>query len=359
MPAIRLFKARFALVVVALAMVNPIPASAATTGPSTDGFIVWSNRAADRSEHLLIARADGRHQRDLTSPAPDVTDADAQISPDGRWIAYQHDQGESETIRLVRPNGRDDHVLDLGCVDPCAAVASPTWLSRHRIAFTRVVPGTPDPDTGSVTLYTARIDGRDIRRISEPGTDGIYEDSYLRAAPDHHYLTFERRRIADETAALFRVAPDGSDLRQLTPFSLHVDVYDLSTAQRGPTKDLLIFDSGGRGDPTKPFIDLGTVPATCRSLADCTSKIRWLTDNGATGRRNGNPQWSPDGTSLVFTDRASIAENNVEIWTMRYPESTRRKISTSSNFDYRPTWGATCQQTRHHRHGARCSVPAQ
>ena len=27
---------------------------------------------------------------------------------------------------------------------------------------------------------------------------------------------------------------------------------------------------------------------------------------------------------------------------MRYPESTRRKISTSPNLDYRPTWGTAC-----------------
>ena len=353
MLAIRLFMAGLALFTASV-VINPVSASATTSGPSTAGFIVWSNRTADGSEHLLIARADGSHQRDLTSPAPDIRDADAQISPNGRWIAYQRDQGEAETIRLVRPDGRDDHGLDLGCVDPCAAVASPTWLSKRRIAFTRVVPGSPDPDTGSVTLYTARIDGRHVRRFSEPGTDGIYEDSYLHAAPDHRYLTFQRRRIADETSALFRVARNGSNLRQLTPYSLNAGIYDLSTAQRGPTKDLLVFDSGGRGDPTKPFVDLGTVPATCRSLSDCTSKIRWLTDNAATGRRNANPQWSPNGTSLVFTDRASGAENNVEIWTMRYPESARRKISTSPNFDYRPTWGSTCHHARRDNHGARC-----
>jgi len=326
-------------VVAALTIANPLSASATNTGPSTDGVIVWSTRAADGSEHLLIARADGSHQHDLTKPATDTKDSDAQISPNGRWIVYQHDQGDSETIHLVRPDGRGDHVVDVGCVNPCKAAAGPTWLSNERIAFT-LVSGLSNPNNGeSIALYTARIDGRNVRRLSEPSSDGVYEEQYLRAAPDHRYLTFLRRRIADETAALFRVAPDGTELRQLTPYSLRVDVNDLSTARRGPTKDLLVFESGGRGDPTKPFVDLGTVPATCRSLSDCTSKIRWLTDNAATGRRNGNPQWSPRGTSLVFTDRASGAEPNVEIWTMRYPESTRRKISTSPNFDYRATWG--------------------
>ena len=321
------------------AVVYPLSASATNTGPSTNGVIVWSNRASDGSEHLLIAQADGTHQKDLTIPTPDTKDTDAQISPDGRWIAYQHDQGESETIHLVRPDGRDDHLVDIGCVEPCLAVASPTWLSNHRIAFTRV---SQSGDTTSVALYTSRIDGSDVHRLSEPGIDGVYEEAYLRVAPDQRYLTFLRRRTADGSSALFRMAPDGSHLHQLTPYDLGIDINDLSTARHGPTKDLLVFDSGGRGDPAKTFIDIGTVPTTCRSLSDCTSKIRWLTDNAATGRRNGNPQWSPDGTSLVFTLRANAAESNAEIWTMRYPASTRHKISTSPNFDYRPTWGAAC-----------------
>jgi Tol biopolymer transport system component len=226
------------------------------------------------------------------------------------------------------------------------AAASPTWLSNNRIAFTRV----SDPSagrTGSVALYTVRVDGSKVHRVSSPGTEGVYEDAYLRLGPDHRYLTFLRRRIADGSSALFRLAPDGSRLRQLTPYSLRADVNDLSTVRHGPTKNLLVFESAGRGDPTKTFLDIGTVPATCQSLSDCTSKIRWLTDNAASGRRNGNPQWSPSGRSLVFTDRASGAEPNAEIWTMRYPKSDRRKISTSPNFDFRPTWGvAYCARPR-------------
>ena len=336
MKAIRLLTTLLSLTA-ALAVVNPVSASAMHTGPSTEGVIVWSNRAADRSEGLLIARADASHQRELTPHAPDTRDFDAQISPDGRWIAYERDQGETATIHLVRPNGSNDHLVDVGCVSPCMSAASPTWLSNTRIAFTLVF-GPDDPP--SIALYTSRVDGADVHRLSDPSIDGVYEDGYLRVSPDRRYLTFKRARITDQSSALFRMALDGSDVRQLTPYSLRADAYDLSTARYGPTKDLLVFESGGRGDLTKTFLDLGTVPATCRSLSDCRSKIRWLTDNAATGRRNGNPQWSPDGTSLVFTDRASGAEPNVEIWTMRYAKSARRMISTSPNFDYRPAWGA-------------------
>jgi Tol biopolymer transport system component len=309
--------------------------------PSTKGVIVWTNRASAGSEHLLIASADGSHQRSLTAALPDTGDIDAQISPTGSWIAYEHDTADTADVRLVRPDGTRDHVINVGCVDPCVAAAAPTWLSNTRLAFV-LVKGPFDPQTGnaaSAVLWSSRLDGSDIRRLSQPGIDGTYEDAYVHVSPDRSYLTFQRRRNSDGQSALFRMTPRGTDLRQLTPWEIRAEVNDLSTARRGPTADLLVFESYGRGDPNATFVDIATVPTTCTSLANCTSKIRWLTDNKATGRRNANPQWSPDATSLVFTNRPNIVDQNADIWTMQYLGTERRKISTSVNFDYRPTWG--------------------
>ena len=318
--------------------------ASATSGhdqPSTDGVIVWTTRAAPGSEHLLIARADGSRQRVLTPALPDTEDLNAQVSPDGAWIAYERSHFDTASIHLVHPNGTHDHVIDVGCVEPCIVAAEPTWLSNNRIAFS-LVKGPFDPNTGSAAsavIWSSRIDGSDIRRLSPPGIDGAYEDNYLHISADRSYLTFQRIRNADGHSALFRMTPSGHDVRQLTPWEISADVNDLSTARHGPTKDLLVFESYGHGDPNATFADIATVPATCTSLPDCTSKIHWLTENHATGRRNANPQWSPNGTDLVFTDRPNITDQNVEIWTMRYQGTDRRKISNSPAFDYRPTWG--------------------
>ncbi len=309
--------------------------------PSTEGIIVWTTREASGSEHLMVARADGSHQRVLTAALPDAVDVDAQISPDGAWVAYERDTPDTASVRLVRPNGRQDHTVDVGCSDPCVAAIGPTWLTNTRLSFALVKApfGPPNDSAASAVLWTARRDGTNVRRLSHPGIDGAYEDLWAHRAPDGSYLTFLRRRNADLKSALFRMRPDGTHEQQLTPWDISADVNDLSTARRGPTKDLLVFDSYARGGPETSFVDLGTIPATCPDLQACTASIRWLTDNGATGRRNGNPQCSPDGHHVVFTDRAGIDEPNAEIWTMRYPGADRRQISTSTNFDYRPTWG--------------------
>jgi len=318
-----------------------VPASAtASTGqaPSTRGVIVWTDRT-DAGDHLMIARADGSHARSLTPVITGEGDIDAQVSPDGRWVVYEHDAGDGAAIRLVRTDGGDDHLVDVGCVDPCAAVLTPTWLSNDRLAFTLVKGPFDTGSAVSAVLWTARLDGSRVTRLSEPGIDGTFEDYSARVSADRTYLTFRRLRNDGVVSALFRMDIGGGRVRQLTPFSLGVDVNDLSTARRGPTKDLLVFESFGRGASESTFVDIATVPTTCGSLADCTSKIVWLTDNAATGRRNANPQWSPDGSSIVFTDRASIDVNDAEIWTMRYLGTQRRKISNSPDFDFRPTWG--------------------
>jgi Tol biopolymer transport system component len=274
---------------------------------------------------------------------PGNFDIDAQVSPNGGWVTYEHDSPGSETIHLVKPNGEADHVLDLPCADPCFGSDAPTWLSSRRIAFLRVV-GPFDPVTGnavSAVLYSVRVDGTHLHRLSEPGIDGVYEDRYARVSSDRSYLMFQRLRLADNASALFRMTPGGSHVRQLTPWDIHADLYDLSTAGSGPTRDLIAFQSFGRGNPDATFADIGFLPATCNSVEDCTSRIVWMTDNSATGRRNSSPQWSPDGSSLVFIDRPSIDDPNAEIWTTRFggTETQRRNISNSVNFDYRPAWG--------------------
>lgn len=346
----RRYRARHVLAVTVIAGAISVTASSpagAHTGrsASTRGVIVWTDRT-ENGDHLMLARADGSHARSLTPVIPGEGDIDAQVSPDGRWIMYEHDTPQTSTVRLSRPDGSGVHDIPLPCTGPCIGISgAPMWLTDHRISF-GVVNGPIDPagNAASVVLFTARPDGSDVRRFSPPEAEGRYEYSHLRLSPDHSYVTFRRTDLAIGRSALFRADPAGQNPHQLTPFSLDVDVNDLSTARRGASRDLLVFESFGRGDPNKTFVDIATVPSTCGSLADCAAKTVWLTDNAATGRRNANPNWSPDGSSIVFTDRASVNINDAEIWTMRYLGTQRRKISNSPDFDFRPTWGVRAEE---------------
>ena len=97
----------------------------------------------------------------------------------------------------------------------------------------------------------------------------------------------------------------------------------------------VLFESYGRGDPDATFVDLGVVPWLCNGAKQCGREITWLTHNLRSGRRNANPHWSPDGSSYVFTDRANIDTEDVQIWTAWYgpyalPQGSRRRASCGS-----------------------------
>jgi hypothetical protein len=157
--------------------------------------------------------------------------------------------------------------------------------------------------------------------------------------PDGAFVTWTRLRLSDGKSTIMRVDVDGDDPAPILPWGLGVEVYDLSHATSGPTKGLVLFEAYGRGDPDATFVDLGTVPWLCNGVKQCRKKIDWLTNNKASGRRNANPHWSPDGRDYVFTDRANIDTEDVQIWTAEFGTDERREISTSKRFDYRPDWG--------------------
>ena len=113
--------------------------------------------------------------------------------------------------------------------------------------------------------------------------------------------------------------PDGSDVRQLTPWRLDADVPDLSLAAHGPTKDLVVFETFGQGAPKGSEQDIATVPATCHPLAACIREIRYVTHNGAGPGESFNPSWSPGGKRIAFTSALFLPGKPPagDIWTIR------------------------------------------
>jgi Tol biopolymer transport system component len=314
--------------------------------------IVWSSIDSDFSrQRLVTAQPDGSNLHDLTDPKPKHTnDIDAQFSPDGTQVVFERDlrNGKDAQIVIIDADGQNERVVELGCTDPCADDIAPTWTpGGARIDFTRVVGpfDLPGESAHSAVLWSALPDGSDIRRISEPGIDGVYEDYFARYSPDGTYIVFTRVRNDPFDSAAFRMNLDGTDIRRLTPWRIDADLADLSPATSGPTKDLIVFETYGH-DETRPegkSQNIATVPSTCTSVQDCRKRIRYLSHHKGGPLASFNPAWSPNGRRIAYTKFRNEDQTHPcclgDIYTVRSDGSHRRPVSTSPRFEYRPDWG--------------------
>lgn len=161
-----------------LGLVTATPAAAE---PDASGRIVWTQVLDEEfsTARIVSARPDGSGVRRLTRPGPGTFDLNAAISPDGRHVVFEGTLPD-ESIRLiiVGSDGRGEGVLNLGCLDTCYGDVDPTWTpSGGGIVFTRIIGpfDQVNESARSAVLYTVRIDGTGLRRLSEPGIDGVVE----------------------------------------------------------------------------------------------------------------------------------------------------------------------------------------
>lgn len=338
-----------AVLTAATTLVAGLAAAGPATAEASEGRIIWNQLTADFSAMNLVSSApDGTRTRSVTRVTAGIYDQDPVFSPDGRWVVFnRHDfrlDEEVETVGLVRASGGPVTVLNLGCVDPCVTNDLPSWTpDGTRIVFTRVVGPFPNDNATSAVLYSAKLDGTDLQRISPPGIDGVFEDVHARFAPGGKYLVFTRGRASDGHNAAFRMAPDGTHARRLTPWQLDADLPDVSPARSGPTKDLVAFETFGHGAEPPETSRVATVPATCTSAADCTSKIRYVTANVTFPDQAFNPAWSPDGQQIAycsFQDQGPDQPALGVIITIRPDGHDARPVSDPAFFSFRPNWTA-------------------
>jgi WD40-like Beta Propeller Repeat len=316
-------------------------------GRAEAGRIVWTQVLDSNftTARLVSAGPDGSGFRVLTHPGPKRFDIDVAVSPDGRQVLFERDLPSGRSVLgMVGASGRRVHIVPVRCADPCAGLDNPGWAGGRRIAFTRVMGPFDGPGGAarSAVLYTARLDGSGMRRLSQRGIDGVYEDYHARFDASGRHLIFLRLRNSDGKTAVFWMRRDGSGVHQLTPWRLAADVPDLSLATHGVTRNLVVFETFGSSPPPKGSEqDIATVPATCHPLAACVRDIRYVTHNGAGPQTSFNPSWSPEGQQIAFTQALFLDGKPPvgDIWTIRPNGHDRRQVSRSPRFDFRPDWG--------------------
>ncbi len=336
------------VIAVLLSTIAGISSTAAAAQPTKQhehlaGVLAWSRYDNFDDGTARIVRADehGRHVRAITHPATHVYDIDPKISPDGRHVLFERNidsQGLAE-IGIVGIDGQGERILNLRCTDPCVGVEAPNWTpDGHHLVYGRII-GPIDPTTGNAVgepLYRSDLHGGTQTRLTR-------FDAVRASFSPTGYIVFLRSNPRDGHIAVFRMDPSGRHVKQLTPWALDADLPAASPATTGPSKNAVVFETYGQGPPDGKAQAVATVPATCRSLAQCTRSIRYLTSATNVPNQNFNPSWSPNGRRIIYCHFSYVDPGPAvgDIWTMRSNGSDKTAVSIDPRFEFRPNWGLT------------------
>ncbi|MEZ0446410.1 TolB family protein [Cellulomonas sp. ICMP 17802] len=156
---------------------------AAATPPhhhDPDGLIVFSAATAAGDRQLFTLRPDGTDLTQITHGAGDPTNAD--WSADGRHLVFSLDDGTSTRTAIVRPDGSDLRVLPQ---PPGVTDNQPSFSpDGRRIYFER-----EDLTTHDDAIWSMKADGTDQRRVVGPFPDGFVTDPNI--SPDGRTLIFQ------------------------------------------------------------------------------------------------------------------------------------------------------------------------
>jgi Tol biopolymer transport system component len=283
---------------ITLVLCLPILLSACSeSGNPRPDLMFVSTRDGDYAVYAM--NADGSRQKrltetdvDTTSPAGIFFQTDPAWSPDGAEIAFSSKRSGRSEIYIMRADGSGTERLTEGGDD-----IHPTWSPDGKeLAFER-----------SQKIYAMAADGDAVHLVSS----GAANDGDPAWSPDGKWIAFVRKQPGSVEREIWIMRPDGSGARHVT--SLHGTSINPAWS---PGSARLVFASNIVGS----LYDL--------YVAGIAGKpVRRLTRNGLD---TFEPAWSPDGSTIAFTQDGAIRTVDLKGHTTR--------LTDPKNNDSSPIW---------------------
>jgi TolB protein len=264
-------------------------------GPPTNGRIVFGRFDPAQGDTVLYtANPDGSHVLKLRSEAHECP----YWSPDSKRI--------TTTDAVMNGDGTGFHTL--GIPHGPVLVGCGVWSPDGKRL---VAEGWNDTDASQTGLYSLRsADGGDARQLT---TSPFGHDIPIGFAPDGSSIAFSRDGPNGSPSQLYLADPDGSHVRPLGALAV-------SGGDWAPDGRSILVTSSGR----LYSVDVATGQATPHTIV------------GNPTVNLGDPQWSPDGTRILFRMKAST---QFDLYTMR-PDGTDVLQITNDPEDNRfADWG--------------------
>jgi Tol biopolymer transport system component len=325
---------------VAAGLTPAAPASSAAPAPAS--AIVFERVVTNPIGYQIFSvRPDGTALRQLTRGPARVDNTEPDVSPDGRFVVFQHGPhgGDSE-IEIMRVDGSG--VRRLTHCARCHWSGDPAFSADGRsIVFTRWDAG------GAVAIWRMRADGSDERLLVGPGRGrprdqpdfyggvkapkGPFVDQPA-LSPDGRFLAYRGVTAAGQTS-IFVAHADGRGGHAITPPSVHA-----SRPRWSPDGKLILFYTTDKDD-----LKLGRSANVDVVRPDGTG-LRPLTHDTGGTVQSYEASWSPDGKWIAFARETAANKppgqhSSADIYVMRADGTDVRRIVGVGSFDDWPSWG--------------------
>jgi Tol biopolymer transport system component len=316
---------------------NSATKAAGATSPRRNGTIVFRRfLRPDRTHGAIFTIApDGTGERQVSKPDAGFGDDFPDFAANGSLIAFQrcNDAGDPPCrIFTVRPDGTGLRAVG-GCqgdeLPPrCASSSYPALApDGRRIAFVRTFGRFRDGEFEHQGIYTMRIDGSHVRRVSLPRTRAAIDDN-PQWSPEGRRIVFVRTNLTANPAgktALFIVRADGSGRRRLTPWTL--DAGDGPVWS--PDGSRILF----RSPASEDFLD-----SNLYTIRPDGSGLEQVTDVSGTTRVYSS-SFSPDGGSIAFG--MTGVGDAADVYTIHLDGTALKPVTRTVLHDSAPDWGGS------------------
>jgi Tol biopolymer transport system component len=262
---------------------------ATATPPGRNGLIVYAQELRPEHYQLFTIRPDGSGEKQVTHL---VNAQNPDWSPSGKTIVAEVESKSGAGITLLSPTGTAIRNLT-----PKGEQGQPSFSPDGKwIVYER------DIAPGNNGVWLMRSDGTGLRRVTgnpfRGGDCGCDTDPNF--SPDGKLISFVRIKQVHRQQALFVVRPNGTGLRQLTPYSWEVAIkHDWS-----PDGKLILLTTNADFVIPGASANLVTIKPNGTGKTELT-KFTGGSKNAFAG------SFSPDGKQIVFRledgDKYSLA----------------------------------------------------
>jgi dipeptidyl aminopeptidase/acylaminoacyl peptidase len=323
----RSMKRIVAAVVTAAALAAALVAAGTTSAsfPGPNGPIVFQKLG-----EVWVVNADGSGAHKIS---PGGATRDPAISPDGRMVAYE--QGLDLVVSNIDGTGVKNVTIG-GHNDQF-----PAWApDGKKLVFVRA---------DAEDLFIVNVDGTGLTQLTKDG--GAFSELEPDWSPDGSAIAFDRPGCDEKggQVCIFKIAPDGSNLQNLTPEETPAECPDINPGN-GPRGN----SSHASWSPDGSKIAFEGSSYHCQNGSPIAGHDIWVMNADGSGKTDvlpdanddtydEQPSWSPDGRQIAFqSDRLNGGGNgnrDLVVMPAGGGNVTRVLAGDSSGSDYQPSWG--------------------